>query len=73
MAAFCGCCGAEITERAEACPVCGTPRHGMIPAGLPSSLKDEAGASCCPEQPLSTDAEMLAPQTGSARIHGHLL
>lgn len=30
MAAFCGCCGAEITERAEVCVVCGTPRHGML-------------------------------------------
>lgn len=30
MAAFCGCCGAEITEKAEACRVCGTPRHGML-------------------------------------------
>ena len=29
MAAFCACCGAEITLRAEACPVCGIPRHGM--------------------------------------------
>lgn len=29
MAAFCTCCGAEITLKAEACPVCGTPRHGM--------------------------------------------
>ena len=29
MAAFCSCCGAEITLKAEACPVCGTPRHGM--------------------------------------------
>jgi hypothetical protein len=32
MAAFCGCCGAEITGKAEACRVCGTPRHGMIRA-----------------------------------------
>jgi hypothetical protein len=31
MAAFCACCGAEITLKAEACPVCGTPRHGMLP------------------------------------------
>jgi hypothetical protein len=31
MAAFCTCCGAEITRRAEACPVCGNPRHGMLP------------------------------------------
>jgi hypothetical protein len=29
MVAFCGCCGAEITGKPEACPVCGTPRHGM--------------------------------------------
>lgn len=31
MAAFCTCCGAEITLKAEACPACGTPRHGMLP------------------------------------------
>jgi hypothetical protein len=30
VAAFCACCGAEITLKAEACPVCGTPRHGML-------------------------------------------
>jgi len=30
MAAFCACCGAEITLKAEACSVCGTPRHGML-------------------------------------------
>ena len=29
MAAFCACCGAEITLKAEACPVCGAPQHGM--------------------------------------------
>ena len=34
MAAFCACCGAEITLKAEACPVCGTPRHGMLPPDL---------------------------------------
>ena len=33
MAAFCTCCGAEITLKAEACPVCGTPRHGMLQSG----------------------------------------
>jgi hypothetical protein len=32
MAAFCACCGAEITLKAEKCSVCGTPRHGMMPA-----------------------------------------
>jgi hypothetical protein len=36
MAAFCGCCGAEITPKAETCSVCGTPRHGM--AFAPDSL-----------------------------------
>jgi hypothetical protein len=30
VAAFCACCGAEITLKAEACPVCGAPRHGML-------------------------------------------
>jgi hypothetical protein len=35
MAAFCGCCGAEITLKAEACSVCGTPRHGMLKQDLP--------------------------------------
>ncbi len=49
MAAFCGCCGAEITDRAEACPVCKTPRHGMIPSGFSMNLAEDAGF--CPEQP----------------------
>jgi predicted amidophosphoribosyltransferase len=30
VAAFCACCGSEITLKAEACPVCGTPQHGML-------------------------------------------
>ena len=38
MAAFCSCCGAEITLKAEACPVCGTPRHGMLPPDLQPEL-----------------------------------
>lgn len=36
MPAFCSCCGAEITLKAEACPVCGAPRHGMIAPSKPS-------------------------------------
>ncbi len=48
MAAFCGCCGAEITDRAESCSVCGTPRHGMIPAGISMNLAEDA--RFCPEQ-----------------------
>ena len=35
MAAFCECCGAEITLKAEACPVCGSPQHGMLQRDLP--------------------------------------
>jgi predicted amidophosphoribosyltransferase len=44
MAAFCTCCGAEITLKAEACPLCGTPRHGSLPSdkslipGAPTDL-----------------------------------
>jgi len=38
MAAFCSCCGAEIGLKAEACPVCGTPRHGMLPPDLKPAL-----------------------------------
>jgi len=29
VAAFCACCGAEITLKTEACPACGAPQHGM--------------------------------------------
>ena len=52
MAAFCDCCGAEITEAAEACPVCGMPRHGMIPSGLPIDLADESTAVSSEDQPI---------------------
>jgi hypothetical protein len=31
VAAFCTCCGAEITRKPQACPNCGAPRHGMFP------------------------------------------
>jgi predicted amidophosphoribosyltransferase len=34
MAAFCTCCGAEITKKAKACPDCGTPQHGMSSSSL---------------------------------------
>jgi len=51
MAAFCACCGSEITAKAEACRVCGTPRHGMMRAnrlppveGNPSSAAAPLGA-----------------------------
>jgi len=38
MAAFCACCGAEITLKAGACPVCGTPQHGMAQPDLLPAL-----------------------------------
>jgi hypothetical protein len=41
MAAFCACCGAEINRKAEACPLCGTPRHGMLP--VDSQRQQNAG------------------------------
>jgi RNA polymerase subunit RPABC4/transcription elongation factor Spt4 len=34
MAAFCACCGAKIILKAEACPVCGAPQHGMAQPDL---------------------------------------
>jgi hypothetical protein len=48
MAAFCACCGAEITRKVEACPVCGTPRHGMLPLE-PEHHGDAAGKRPSPE------------------------
>lgn len=45
MAAFCACCGAEITLKAEACPVCGTPQHGMLQRDRSSGLDDGVAAS----------------------------
>jgi hypothetical protein len=45
MAAFCACCGAEITLKAEACAVCGTPRHGMLPPDLQPALDSGAGGA----------------------------
>jgi hypothetical protein len=38
VAAFCACCGSEITLKAEACPVCGTPQHGMLQPDRSSGL-----------------------------------
>jgi hypothetical protein len=45
MAAFCACCGAEITLKAEACPVCGAPQHGMLPPDLQPALDIATDAS----------------------------
>jgi len=60
MAAFCGCCGAEITGKDEVCRVCGTPRHGMqrVDGLTPLDLGDDAGHDDIPGFPGS-------PVTGS--------
>jgi predicted amidophosphoribosyltransferase len=55
VAAFCACCGAEITLKAEACPVCGTPRHGMSSPDLLLALDESA-------EPSQEDVE-LGPES----------
>jgi hypothetical protein len=51
MAAFCGCCGAEITAKVEACPVCKTPQHGMWPGEPPELPGIRTAASEKSEEP----------------------
>ena len=45
MAAFCACCGSEIGPKAEACPACGAPQHGMLPANTGKKGSGEAEAA----------------------------
>ena len=54
MAAFCGCCGAEITLKDEACTVCGTPHHGMALA--PDSLSSDGLFEPTPHSDLPSSA-----------------
>lgn len=56
MAAFCACCGAEIGPKAEACPVCGTPQHGMVP-------RSENGVAAIAEQGYPAVIEGDASET----------
>ncbi len=53
VAAFCSCCGAEITLKAEACAACGTPRHGMKPAER-KPVGDEKDGGLQVEKPRRT-------------------
>lgn len=63
MAAFCACCGAEITLKAEACPVCGMPRHGMLKADPQLSLDSRL---CLKKEPaLQRDPDSAAGQQTS--------
>jgi hypothetical protein len=59
MAAFCACCGAEIKLKAEACPVCGTPRHGMLPPDLRPPLDKGANSS---QEGVGTDGKPRRPR-----------
>jgi hypothetical protein len=42
VAAFCDCCGALITLKAEACPACGAPQHGMLLSDPPLPAEGDA-------------------------------
>ncbi|HEX3940595.1 MAG TPA: hypothetical protein VHX11_03840 [Acidobacteriaceae bacterium] len=58
MPAYCSCCGAEITLKAEACTVCGTPRHGMMPAERPALCSDDDA----PSQPTNASSSQKDPR-----------
>jgi predicted amidophosphoribosyltransferase len=55
MAAFCACCGAEITPKAEACTVCGTPQHGSLPVYLQETLSGRKALSAGPGDKTSCE------------------
>jgi predicted amidophosphoribosyltransferase len=66
MAAFCACCGAEITLKTEACPVCGMPRHGMLKADPQLSLDSPLCLAKEPEarnDPDSAKGQPTSPLT----------
>jgi len=58
VAAFCACCGSEITLKAEACPVCGTPQHGMLQSDRPSGSDNEFAAS---QEDVKIDGTLRRP------------
>jgi hypothetical protein len=70
MAAYCGCCGAEITQKAEACPVCGTPRHGMVRRDEPLAA-DAPSSAPAAKSPLFCEwtAEMAHPQPCDPKVN----
>ena len=59
MAAFCNCCGSEITLKTEACALCGMPRHGMGSSAAKVTLKTSARRSAegLAEAPANPGAE----------------
>jgi hypothetical protein len=60
MAAYCACCGAEITLKAEKCSVCGTPRHGMLPAAAKARL-------VCPPEDEAAEIEIAGDKSAQQR------
>jgi hypothetical protein len=61
MAAFCPCCGAKISLKAEPCPACGNPRHGMLRATSQFPLETQVAA----EQDVRIDSEAEVLQGSS--------
>ena len=59
VAAFCACCGAEITLKAGQCPACGNPRHGMMPPDLLLTLDVHGGPS---HEDAKIDPKRRVPQ-----------
>ena len=66
MAAFCACCGAEITLKAEACPVCGTPLHGMSRPELPAA--QDAGEELSREETALDEDGQRHKQPGVTKL-----
>jgi hypothetical protein len=61
VAAFCACCGAEITLKTEACPLCGAPQHGMLP---PDLLPTFAVIT----EPSQDDVELVRTEKADAQV-----
>jgi hypothetical protein len=58
MAAFCGCCGAEITsKKSESCPACGAPTHGTLRADPLLAIDIKRGTSQNKESECACDVE----------------
>jgi hypothetical protein len=66
MAAFCGCCGAEITSKKnESCPACGAPTHGMLLTDpfQPMELERETSQNKEP-RPRRCEVHQIGKNTG---------
>lgn len=52
MAAYCTCCGAEITPKSGACTACGAPYHGGTPAKPASTSPNSSTKNILPKTGL---------------------